>query len=140
MTNEPDRIFRSFLSELYRDVLKPRGWKREGFNFRMIRQEGIVTRGMIINFQKSQWNTAQELRFTVNAGRKLVIGAEIDPKFKEYACHFSDRKRPQNLCPRYDRDQWWSITEETDCAELKAELTDYLIGYAVPWLTGEPAK
>lgn len=141
METDLNLLYRSLLSDLNREVLKPRGWKRSGSNFRRIRQEGMITRGAILNFQKSQWNTREELRFTVNAGRKLVILREIDPNFKVYDCHNSDQRRPQSLSNRYDQDQWWCLRENTDYESLKAELAEYLTQAALPWLIPEaPGK
>lgn len=135
MPNGLDQVFRTLLSEIYRDVLKPMGWKRSGQNFRMILTDGASSKGMIVNFQKSQWNDASELRFTINAAKKTVTG-EISPKFREYECPFTERKRPQELCNQYDADQWWSITAQTDDNALKSEIAGYLENFAIPWLLG----
>lgn len=136
MPGELDQVFRTLLSDVYREVMKPKGWKRSGQNFRLFQNNGILAKGMIVNFQKSQWNSSEELRFTINAARKMVVGGEIDPKFKEYECHFSDQKRPQGLCGKYTRDQWWCITADTDYDSLKNEVEDFLETYAIPWLIG----
>lgn len=133
MNGELDKVFRRLLSDVNREAMKPKGWKRSGQNFRLIQQKGIFTIGRIVNFQKSQWNSREELRFTVNVGRKMVIGGEIAPNFKEYDCHYLDRKRPQGLCKKYTSDQWWSITAETDYDALKAEIEGFLEEYAIPW-------
>lgn len=136
MPNGLEQEFRTLLSEMNRDVMKPKGWKRSGQNFRLILTKGMLTRGMIVNFQKSQWNNKDELRFTINAAWTMVVAGEIDPNFKEYDCHFSNRIRPQGLCKAYDRDQWWTITAQTDHEALKSEIEDYLGRYAIPWLLG----
>lgn len=136
MPGELDQVFRTLLSDVYQEVLKPKGWKRGGQNFRQILKFGMLTKGVIINFQKSQWNTGKELRFTINSARKMVVGGQIDPNFKENACHFSDRKRPQSLCRKYSGDQWWCITADTNYDSLKNEVEDFLETNAIPWLIG----
>lgn len=130
-----NRLFRGILSDIHKELLKPGGWKKDGQNFRLFFDGTPISKGVIINFQKSQWNDASNLRFTINAGKKYAYFPDrIDPKFKEYHCDLCARKRPQALCPKYKSDQWWSLTSATDCAQLKDEIKQYLADYAIPWL------
>ena len=63
MSNEEQ--FKSLLSQLHAEVLKPQGWKKEGQNFRLFLPDGLCR---IINFQKSAYNDAQLLSFYLNLG------------------------------------------------------------------------
>ena len=130
--------FRGILSDIHKELLKPDGWKKDGQNFRLFFDGTPISKGVIINFQKSQWNDASDLRFTINVGKKYAHSSDvIDPKFKEYECDLYSRKRPQGLCPKYKSDQWWSLTSATDCEQLKNEIKQYLADYAIPWLLEE---
>lgn len=128
-------LFRGILSDLHKELLKANGWRKDGQNFRLFFEGTPISKGVIINFQKSQWNDASCLRFTINVGKKYAHFPDvIDPKFKEYQCDLYARKRPQSLCPKYKSDQWWSLTSDTDCEQLKNEIKQYLTDYAIPWL------
>ncbi|MDD5923891.1 MAG: DUF4304 domain-containing protein [Clostridia bacterium] len=135
MYKELEKIFRTLLSEVYKNVMKPNGYKRDGQNFRQIMHEGSISKGMIVNFQRSMGCRDEELIFTINVAKLKVIDPDqVDPKFKEYDCELLNRKRPQHLCGKYIIDQWWYITPETDNGSLKAEIEEYLADYAIPWL------
>ena len=53
-------IFKRLINEIFLLKFKPYGWKKQGSNFRYIDASGL---GRVINFQKSKWNTADELEF-----------------------------------------------------------------------------
>ncbi len=102
---------------------------------RKIVEGSPVSRGMLFNFQKSQWNDRSSLSFTINTAKKSAVHPQtIDPKFKEYEC-FPDARRPGELIPDSRTvDKWWTITEETDMDALRDELCEFLTKYALPWL------
>ncbi len=131
LTSNEER-FKLLLRRTHEAVLKPMGFKKDGQNFRLIRNDGGLFRGCIVSFQKSAYNDRTELRFTVNVGKKLSSGA-IDPKFKDYDCFPDGQERLARLAPRYGFDKWWSITTETDMKRLEEEICDLLQTVAFPW-------
>ena len=63
-------IFKRLINEIFLLKFKPYGWKKQGSNFRYIDASGL---GRVINFQKSKWNTADELEFFINYGLYIEI-------------------------------------------------------------------
>ena len=59
-----DERYKELLRQVY-EILKPLGYKKEASNFRQIYKGGL---GKILNFQKSKWNTNNEIQFVLNAG------------------------------------------------------------------------
>jgi len=129
MNKALDAIYRELLSRVYREILKPEGFKKEGGNFRLIYPNGL---SKIINFQRSMYNDNQECRFCINVG----LYFQEDPqapnlRFKEYEC--TVRQRAAILAP-YGRDFWWSIFEGVDTEELFDEMQFALEEVTLPWL------
>ncbi len=124
--------FNLLLQNIHTSLLKKNGFKKQGQNFRLIKQSGIVYFGYIINFQKSQYNSINELRFTVNLGRIYFIGP-CNKQFKEYDCSGKDRERLSFLTPQYGFDYWWTITQNKDMYSLENELVNLLEEFALPW-------
>lgn len=96
-------------------LFKDNGFTKNGLNFYKNTPEFIY----IVNFQKSNGNTAFETRFYVNCG---IYGAFIDAatgketvsKPKEYECHFRDR-----ISSIIDsKVAYYEINENTDTAAL----------------------
>ena len=82
-------IFKRLINEIFLLKFKPYGWKKQGSNFRYIDASGL---GRVINFQKSKWNTADELEFFINYGLYIEIDNQLVNKFfKEYECQFRAR-------------------------------------------------
>ena len=125
--------FSLLLRRLHAALLKPQGFKKDGQTFRLIWKEGQLTRGAVLNFQKSAWNDRTRLRFTVNLGRMSSLGM-IDSRFREWDCGFNGMERLGVIAKRYGRDQWWTITEETDMDALEREIQTLLREDAFPWL------
>jgi hypothetical protein len=129
----------AILNDLIRNILWPSfkalGYKKSGNNFRHYDTEGW---GKIVQFQKSQYNSAAELSFTVNVGLYLpeveywLCGREAGPKFQEPACVV--RKRIGPLAGR-QIDSWFKLTPSLDTTELFARLTDDFNQYVHPYLT-----
>ena len=128
-----DERFSLLLRRLHAALLKPYGFKKDGQTLRLIWNENQLSRGAVLNFQKSAWNDRTELRFTVNLGRKSDLGM-IDSRFREWDCGLSGMERLGCLAKKYGFDQWWSITEETDMNALEQELLTLLREDAFPWL------
>ncbi len=126
--------FAVLLRQLHTKLLKPCGFKKNGQAFRRIRTEGVLTRGAILDFQTSAYSDRAELRFTVNLGRKAVIGS-LDPRFRAYDCEpFQDQTRLGFLSPGYGHDKWWSVAEQTNMPLLEQELLELIRKNAFPWL------
>lgn len=82
-------IFKRLINEIFLLKFKPYGWKKQGSNFRYIDASGL---GRVINFQKSKWNTADELEFFINYGLYIEIDNQlVNKSFKEYECQFRAR-------------------------------------------------
>lgn len=82
------------IQEIYSERFKSLGWRKQGQNFRFIQDDGL---GKIINFQKSKWNTKEEVTFFINYGIYIEAKDNIDNKsFKEYDCQFRNRTSYMN--------------------------------------------
>ena len=82
------------IQEIYSERFKSLGWRKQGQNFRFIQDDGL---GKIINFQKSKWNTKEEVTFFINYGIYIEVKDNIDNKsFKEYDCQFRNRTSYMN--------------------------------------------
>ena len=131
MTNEEK--FKSLLSIIHQDLLKSRGFKKDGQNFRLIVENNNLYTGYIINFQKSAYNDSSELRLTVNIG-KINSNNRINEKFKEYEClPIENQQRLAVIAPQYGFDKWWSITSSTDIDEIRYEMINLINDVAFPW-------
>nr|WP_314180155.1 DUF4304 domain-containing protein [uncultured Campylobacter sp.] len=104
-------------------LFKDNGFTKNGLNFYKNTPEFIY----VVNFQKSNGNTAFETRFYLNCG---IYGAFIDAatgketvlKPKEYECHFRDR-----ISSIIDsKAAYYEINESTDAAALCENLTSDL--------------
>lgn len=81
--------FQELLDQIHRELLKPRGWKKQGNNFRLVHDDGL---GQIINFQRSRWNTAESCGFFINYGVYMEADPTLKNKtFKEYHCQLRRR-------------------------------------------------
>lgn len=67
-------IFKRLINEIFLVKFKPYGWKRQGSNFRYIDESGL---GRVINFQKSKWNTADDLEFFINYGLYIEVDNQL---------------------------------------------------------------
>lgn len=84
-----DKVFKEIVSTVFKEKFKPYGWKKDGNNFRYISNDGL---GKIINFQRSKWNTAEEIVFYINYGIYMEVEDVLtNMKFKEYECQFRNR-------------------------------------------------
>ena len=127
------QLFKDLLTRLHTDVLKPRGFKKDGSNFRFYRPDGLC---WIINFQRSMFCAWFECGFTMNVGVYYEPDVPVkNVKFREQQCWI--RTRAAAISPRYEgMDHWWEINElqKTDMDALYEELKCYLECDVLPWL------
>ncbi|GAB3638113.1 hypothetical protein GCM10027422_37030 [Hymenobacter arcticus] len=131
-------------NELVKDVLWPAfkklGYKKSGNNFRYYDAAGW---GKIVQFQKSQFNSAAELSFTVNVSLYLLdynyylCGETSGQTFQEPACVV--RRRIGKLVGSKE-DEWFELTESSNKALLFRQLENYFTQYVHPYLAAVESK
>ncbi len=129
----------SIFDQLVKSTLWPEfkalDYKKSGNNFRYYNSEGW---GRIVQFQKSQSNSAESLSFTVNIGLYLedfehyLSGRESGPKFQEVVC--AVRKRYGKLRSS-SSDSWIELTATSDVAKISQQLVDDFTQYVHPYLS-----
>ena len=115
-------VFSDLVKRIFEEYFKPLGWKRQGQNYRRVEKDGL---GRIINFQKSSWNSKDEVIFYINYGIYIEVEDNIVNKsFKEYECQFRNRARYGGGV--------YKLTTETDAESVKdavinalKEVTDF---------------
>lgn len=130
MGTATDAKFKDLLARLQKEILKQKGFKKSGSNFRLFLPDGTCK---IINFQKSAYNSDGECRFTINIG--LYFQKDLENpnlRFKEYECQI--RTRVAGISKRYFGDHWWVLTEVTDTERLYGELRLLLEEDLLLWL------
>lgn len=131
MEKVTDIIFKEMLSKLQKEVLKAKGFKKSGNNFRLILPDGT---SKIINFQKSTFNSDGECRFTINVG--LYFQKDMEPRYSRFKeCDCQIRTRISGISKRYVGDHWWVLAEVTDAEKLYAEIRCLMEEDVLPWLT-----
>ena len=116
MTN--DERFKELLTRLHAEVFKPRGWSKEGQNFRFFQPDGLCR---IVNFQKSAYNDAEVLSFYINLGIYWEPQPEVmNRRFKEYECRVRGRV--------HGNVEKWNIFEGRDMDKLFSELKTLIEG------------
>ncbi len=126
----PVDAFQEMLSRWIAPALREQGFSRRGSTFHL-REEGNW--GMI-NVQRSQTSTADQVSFTVNLGvasRRLMAfwqqPAEKRPSV--WDCHW--RERIGFLLPAR-QDRWWTIDADTPPHTVAQEVRDATVSLAVP--------
>ena len=138
--SEPGLVFDELVKSLLWPSFKALGYKKSGNNFRYYNSDGW---GKIVQFQKSQFNSATELIFTVNIGFYLLdyeyylCGQQLGEKFHEPACVV--RKRISKLIGRAT-DEWFEITASSDKDQLFSRLSDEFAQFVHPYLAGIKSK
>jgi len=125
--------YERMIRDIVAPVLKAHGFKKQRRTF----HRPVGDNWEVIDFQASQFSSADELSFTVNLAvglARLRQGPHTWDDGKrppEPRCHVRERIGflfPENL------DRWWSITEDTDTEEVAHEITRILIQLGLPWL------
>jgi hypothetical protein len=103
------------LSELHRETLKPRGFRKEGKTF--VRDHGVYRERY--NFQGSSWNgTGVKWRFYLNVGLEFL---DLEPeRYWSYFAHTHWAARLDTVVG--DAPAQWDYSPETDRTELKQNL------------------
>jgi hypothetical protein len=129
--NAPREILNECASVIHQAVLKPLGYRKSGFNWVLA---GEWTR--IINIQLSRWNSADDIRFTINFGvfieqlHQLAERPRPSATLTEPDCIV--RARYGSLTPSR-LDHWWEVSSQTDVPELVRDVTGALVSYGLPW-------
>ena len=111
-------IFKNIITEIFNEYFKPSKWKKQGQNFRYISTDGLCK---IINFQKSKWNTQDEVTFYINYGIYIEPNDTLENKsFHEYDCQFRNRTTHLNGV--------YTLNRETDIQSFKKEIIIALNG------------
>lgn len=126
------RLYDTLLREHVRLLLKPEGFAHAGASFRRRWSDGWH----VVNFQKSQWGDRHSVHFTINIGvacdawTRFERGDPATPP-SEGACPF--RVRVGDFLPG-DRDQWWTLDEDTNFERLTTEVVEVLRESVLPFL------
>lgn len=89
------KAYTAMISEIHKSVLKPHGFKKDGVSMRRITTGERTSRGELINFQKSQWNDAENLTFTINTAKcSTLLPRTVSPSFKVWECPWESCRRP----------------------------------------------
>jgi hypothetical protein len=108
-------VLSTFFSQLHREHLKPRGFKKERYTF--TRDAGAYVERL--NFQRSAWSSAAEKRFYINVGIWFPEYAH-DTSGSGYFSGNHWATRVESLVP--EAPQHWDVHTATDPAALSAEL------------------
>jgi len=118
MTTAPER-FAAWLSTDIAPVLRERGFTKSRSTFHRRAPAGWG----VVDFQKSQWGSKLETRFTINlavALDRLTTARGDDPSRKPLENRSHWRCRIGRALGVEDR--WWSVTEATDLRPLTDEV------------------
>lgn len=122
------------VKEGFHAALKPVGFRKKGNNF--YRQ--LKDLGHIVNIQKSQWGSKNDIQFTINCGifspeywRGLSYneGKEVPEYPVEPSCLL--RKRIGEL--RHKGDTWYEVNEIADETNLIDGMKENIDQYILPW-------
>lgn len=109
------RWLTTLLSELHREVLKPRGFRKKGKTF--VRDCGSYRERY--NFQGSSWNgTGVKWRFYLNVGLEF---SDLEPeRYWSYFANTHWAARVESIVA--DAPAMWDYSEVTDREEMKRDL------------------
>lgn len=121
----------------FHSMLKPAGFKRKGNNF--YRQ--LKDLGHIVNIQKSQWGSKNDIKFTINSGifspeywRGLFYNQRKEMPVYPTEPECLVRKRIGAL--RGQGDTWYEVDVNTDEVDLVADMRENVEQYILPWFNG----
>lgn len=136
MKTEAQIKFDTIIKKGFQEVLKPLGFKKKANNFYLQLPEV----GHIIYIQKSKWNTAFEISFTINIGI-------FEPKF--WLKHYDYKKtgivpnfptEPESLIRKrigdlvQQGDIWYEINKNTNENELIQTMQNNIHQFILPYL------
>lgn len=115
--------------------LKSEGFRANGT--KLIRKVGEVL--ILLQFQRSQWNSKDECRFTINVGISLdALRTYFDDEqsggsdeISREMCHW--HRRIGWLLP-VQSDVWWTIHEDDDAELLSSEISTAIMNSVLPQL------
>jgi hypothetical protein len=125
----PDR-FSAWLSTDVRPALSERGFTKTASNFHKRAPAGWG----VVNFQKSQFGSRLETRFTINLGvspDRLTTARGRDPR-KKPPEHQSVWRARIGAAVGGPNDRWWDLDYETDLTKLTAEILPLLVDRGLP--------
>jgi len=126
--------FELIVKEGFHEILKPLGFKKKGNNF--YRQ--LKDLGHIVNIQKSQWGSKNDITFTINCG---IFSPEFwrgwayneGKKVPEYPTEPSCLVRRRIGRLRHKGDTWYDVNENADENNLIAQMKENTSQYILPW-------
>jgi Domain of unknown function (DUF4304) len=107
------------------------GFRRRGTHMRAVSQGNSA----LIEFQRSRWNSKDQLGFTVNLA--VVCGELLTPDEppmdKTRSFHGHLRMRIGSFLP-IRQDKWWEITATTDTHALATEVSELIVREGAPYV------
>jgi hypothetical protein len=124
--------FKLFLDSEIAPTLRKLGFRRERGNF-WLHRDGSWG---LLHFQKSQFSSADDVRFTVEVGA-------ASERLRNYVPWWAEGRRPTITdCTVRERigflagedDLWWTIGRDTELDDLGSDVRRYVAEYGVPFL------
>jgi hypothetical protein len=141
MKTHAEQKFDAIIKDCFLKPLKPLGFKKKGNNF--YRQ--LAELGQIINVQKSQFNSKENITFTINTGLFipeywLIYYNYHDGNIPDYPTEpvCAIRQRIGKL--KYNIDKWFDIDRNTNISELEKEMNDNVMNYILPYFERSKTK
>ena len=134
MKTETQEKFDIIIKESFIEILKPLGFKKKANNFYL----PLEKIGHIINIQKSQYSTKDDIRFTINVGI-------FSPEYWLACFNYHNKDVPvyptEPECLIRKRigwirgldDTWYAVTTMTDVEELIAEMKYNISSFILPF-------
>lgn len=126
------------LQEIFSEVVSQAGIAAAAYGY--ARKQGTLRRivgdnAALINFQRSRWNTSDNVSFTLNlsivCGALLDSGAVTIKSAKEYDGHL--RLRIGYLASE-GTDKWWEVSNAARADVLSTEIASLVVSVAIPYL------
>jgi hypothetical protein len=127
------RAIDCIIGSLPRRLLKTHGFRKTARTFHLAADPLIK----LVKFQHSWLNRPDKAKFTVNVDITVPFFHETwtgqpMPRNPGKAAAVIQRRLGQ-LTPEH-KDQWWTVTPETDTASIAANIEELLIGHGLPFL------
>lgn len=119
--------FRKIISDRLGEILKPKGFKKNGFVFSS--SNGDLT--YFVNIQSSQTSTAAILKLTVNIEiySSILYKLEDTSLPEKWSRHFTERIGFLLSTPH---DKWWVIENLTEATDAANEIAAIVINKVLP--------